>query len=343
MAEVKIDELLVTAVQYLDPEVKVDELLVSAVQYVDPTLAVDTLYARGIAKLPASVVVSGTHVGGLRRKMSSTRFKLGYKEEVLAALADGLGISLPVANYDLTLGAGVSGQPEYVNLRLTAKKPSGYRRYSDVTYRRVKANDLLAAISLETLKPNELYPLNTTAQIVARMNTLFGTKFTDIDFVEEATPTGADRILTAKPESFYFQAGSTVNVGRLDMNERTTEIAGLAWGEVEWQAFASHATDYTQFGSAALAAITGSVLSSAHVTALIPVLNQYIPNHGYANSVYTTAGVRGLQGAPFQQLTLPAATNLPVDNSGYYNRALVIDLALAPVSLFRYLVLHYNV
>ncbi|MNW15203.1 hypothetical protein D3C71_2136450 [compost metagenome] len=56
---------------------------------------------------------------------------------------------------------------------------------------------------------------------------------------------------------------------------------------------------------------------------------------------YTTS--RGINGAPFTTISLPAITTLPVDNSGYYNRVMIVDLAASPYFNFRYLVLHFNI
>lgn len=343
MAEVKIDELLVTAVSPLPPEIKIDELNVTAVVKTVPTMSFDSLYSRGIAKLPASITINNLHAGALRRKIPATRFKLGYKEEVLGSLGDALGQTLLPANYDLTLGTVVAGQPEYVNLRLTAKKPSGYRRYSDVTYRRSDVETLLPLIDLESLKPTVSVPLDTTAQIIARINTLFGTKLTELDFVEAPTQAGVERVLTTRAESFYFQPGGQITLGRLDQTERTTEIVGLAWSEVDKLPFRTHSADFT-VSAAALAGLTGSTLvndtqASAVVTALTTALGA---GHGVTSAYYSSNG-RGIRSLPIQTLTLPAVTTLPVDNSGFYNRALVIDMDLSAGFDFRYLILHYNV
>lgn len=345
MAEVKIDELNVTAIQTIPAEVKVDELNVTALSILPPEVGIDYLYARGIARLPGTVVVDVPHAGGIRRSVPSTRFKIGYKEEVLKSLGDGLGLTLLPANYDLTLGAVVSSNPDLVNLRLSARKASGYRRYSDVQYRRVDVSALLSVINPAGLVASISDPLNTTAQIVARINSLFGTTLTSLDFIEEPTPSGADRFLNVSPTSFYFQPGGQLNLGRLDLNERSTEIVGLAWSEVERRPYAVHAFDFTQ-DALALAAITGTVLTTAQSNSLLNILTTRLgaAELRFTNTAYNHATTgNGLGSAPFQQLTLPAVTTIPVDNSGFYNRALVLDLSLAPATPYRYLILHYNV
>ena len=346
MAEVKIDELNVTALQSIPPELSIDELLVTAVTGIEPAVNFDRLYARGIAKLPASIRIDGLHAGAIRRKPLATRFKLGYKEEVIGGIADTLAITLPVANYEIALGGPVSGKPDFVNLRLAALKPSGYRRYSDVTYRRAEAAAILPVISLETLKPTEVWPLNTTAQIVARLNALFGTKFTSLDFVEEATPTGTDRILTAKNDSFYFQPGSKVNLGRLDQNERSTEIVGLSWADVMASGLRVAATDFTSSGALLESVSNQTVVNGTVANALVlTALAASLPNHGFSTGTYTntTANYFGVGSAPMQKLVLPAVTDLPVDNSGFYNRAIVLDVSLGTNYAYKYLVFHYNV
>lgn len=342
MAEVKIDELNVTALQSVPPTVSFDELNVTALTGVDAAVNVDRLYARGIAKLPASIRVDGLHAGAIRRKPLATRFKLGYKEEVVGGIADVLGVTLPVTNYEIALTGLVNGKPDYVNLRLTALKPSGYRRYSDVTYRRAEASAILPVISLETLKPTEVWPLDTTAQIVARLNALFGTKFTDLDFVEEATPAGADRVLTAKNDSFYFQPGSKVTLGRLDQNARSTEIVGLSWAELDSLQLRTSASDFTP-SATNLNTLSGTTLANdTQATIVVNALTAALgAGHGVTNA-YASAGGRGIRGLPIQKLVLPAVTDVPVDNSGFYNRALVIDMELATGFGFRYLVLHFN-
>jgi hypothetical protein len=343
MAEVKIDELNVTALQSVPPTLSVDELNVTALTSVDPAVNFDRIYARGIAKLPASIRVDGLHAGAIRRKPLATRFKLGYKEEVIGGLADTLGVALPVANYEIALGSPVSGQSDYVNLRLTALKPSGYRRYSDVTYRRAGADAILPVISLETLKPTEVWPLDTTTQIVARLNALFGTKFTELDFVEEATPAGTDRVLTAKNDSFYFQPGSKVNLGRLDQNARSTEIVGLNWTELDSLQFRTNGSDFTP-SAANLATLVGTTLANDTQSAIVVAALTLVLGAGHGvTTAFSSSGGRGIRGLPIQNLTLPAVTNAPVDNSGFYNRALVIDMESATGFGFRYLILHYNV
>lgn len=343
MAEIKIDELNVTALQAIPPSINVDELSATAILPVAGSLDIDRLYARGIAKMGATITVQGIHGGGLRRVTPASRFKVGYKEEILTTLGNGLGVTLPIDNYDIVLGSEVAGKPGLVNLRLNARKASGYRRYSDVTYRRAEATALMSLLNLETLKPNDLYPLSTTAQIVARINMLFGTKLTDIDFVEEATPVGQDRQLTAKVGSYYFQPGSKISLGRLDANERSTEIVGLAWSEVDRTQLRIASADFTP-QAANLATLVGSTLANdVQTTVVITALNAILgTTHGLTTAFYT-AGGRGLRGLPIQQLALPAASNPLVDNSGFYNRALIIDLDLATGFNFRYLILHYNV
>jgi hypothetical protein len=342
MAEVKIDELLVTAIQSIPPEVKVDELNVTALSVPAPVVGIDYLYARGIAKLPGTIVVDVPHAGGIRRTAPSTRFKVGYKDEVLKSLGDGLGLTLLPANYDLTLGAVVSGNPALVNLRLNALKTSGYRRYSDVQYRRVDVSTLLSVVDPAGLVASISDPLNTTAQIVARMNSVFGTKLSSLDFIEEPTPTGTDRILKVSPTSFYFQPGGQLNLGRLDLNERATEIVGLDWTEVDALAFKVHATDFSA-SAATLGTLTGTSLgAAAYATTVINALNTAGITHDCTTD-YVYNNARGLRQAGSQILTLPAVTDVPVDNSGYYNRALVIDLSTGTGFKFRYLILHYNV
>lgn len=343
MAEIKVDELNVTALQAIPPSIDVDELSATAIVPVPGSLDIDRLYARGIAKLGASITVQGIHGGGLRRTTPATRFKVGYKEEILTTLANGLGITLPIDNYDIVLGSEVSGKPGFVNLRLNARKVSGYRRYSDVTYRRAEAAALMPLLDLEVLKPNDLYPLNTTAQIVARINTLFGTKLTDIDFVEEATPAGQDRQLTAKVGSYYFQSGSKISLGRLDANERSTEIAGLAWAEVDRLQLRVAGADFSA-QSANLATLTGATLANdVQSTVVVTALNAILGTGHGVTTAFATSGGRGIRGLPIQQLVLPAVSNPLVDNSGFYNRALIVDLDLATGFNFRYLILHYNV
>jgi hypothetical protein len=345
MAEVRIDELNVTAVQPIPPEIRVDELNVTALSVPGAEVAIDYLYARGIAKLPGTIVVDVPHAGGIRRTVPSTRFKVGYKDEVLKSLGDGLGLTLLPANYDLTLGSVVSGNPLLVNLRLSARKASGYRRYSDVQYRRQDVSALLSVVDPTLLVASIADPLNTTAQIVARMNSQFGTKLTSIDFIEEPTPSGVDRILKVAPTSFYFQPGGQLNLGRLDLNERATEIVGLAWTEVDPRPYAVHAVDFTP-DAAVLAAMAGTVLTAQQVINLQNIFLARLPagTPVFNGNPYTHATIgNGLGSAPYQQLTLPASTTIPVDNSGFYNRALVLDLSLAPATPYRYLILHYNV
>lgn len=348
MPEVKIDELHVASISQLPPEVTVDELHVAALTEYPPAFNIDRLYARSIYPTPASITVDNIHVGAVRPANLPTRFKSGYKKEVLDTLANVLGIALSVDNYDIELRGLNQSNPRSTNLRLSARKASTYRRYSDVIYQRADAVKLAPLLDLDKLKASELYPLGTTAQIVTRINALFGTTLTDIDFVEEATPSGQDRYLTAKDTSFYFHPGTKLNLGRLDANERSTEIVGLdraEYGTTAYTPFRIHSTDWSAYASDLNAA--GTVISSTTASALVTAMTALTAGHGFTTSPYAQlppAAGYGIRNAPCQVLTLPAATDAPVDNSGYYNRALVIDLALSPwFTNFRWLIFHYNV
>jgi hypothetical protein len=211
-----------------------------------------------------------------------------------------------------------------------------------VQYRRQDVSALLSAVDPSLLVASIADPLNTTAQIIARMNSQFGTKLMSIDFIEEPTPSGADRILKVSPTSFYFQPGGQLNLGRLDLNERATEIVGLAWTEVDSLALRVHATDFSA-SAATLGTLTGSTLSAAaYVTIVTNALSAAGISHDITTD-YVYNNARGLRQAGSQILTLPAVTQIPVDNSGYYNRALVIDLSTGTGFPFRYLILHFNV
>jgi len=348
MPEVKIDELHVTAFSKPPPEVALDEVYVTAMTGPEPAFKIDNLYARGVSPLPASITVDGIHAGAVRSANLPTRFKEGYKKEVLDTLGNVLGISLSVDNYDLELRGLSQANPRTTNLRLNARKVSTYRRYSDVVYQRADAVKLAPLLELDKLKSTELRPLNTTAQIVAQINALFATALTDIDFVEEATPAGQDRYLTAKDTSFYFHPGTKINLGRLDANERSTEVLGLdsaEYGTSVRTPFRIHSTDWTAYASTLNSA--GTMISASTSIALVDALTALAPGHGFTVSPYAQlppAAGYGIRNAPCQVLTLPAVTDAPVDNSGYYNRALVIDLALSPwFTNFRWLILHYNV
>lgn len=347
MPEVKIDELYVASISQLPPEVNVDEVYVVALKEYIPAINVDNLYARGIAEIPASITFNGIHAGAVRSANLPTRFKEGYKKEVLDTLANVVGTALSVDNYDIELKGLNQNNPRATNLRLSARKVSTYRRYSDVVYQRADATKLGPLINYDLLKPTEAWPLDTTAQIVARINTLFGTTLTDIDFVEEATPVGADRYLTAKDTSFYFHPGTKLNIGRLDAgNERSTEVTGLnrnEYGFGSYTPYRVHSSDWSAYAADLNAA--GTVINSTTGNAIVTMLNAVHSGHGFVNQVYTsTTTGYGIRNAPCQVLTLPAVTDAPVDNSGYYNRALVIDLALSPwFTNFRWLIFHYNV
>lgn len=347
MAEVKIDEVAVTAISKLPPDVSVDEVFVSALTEATPAFNFDRIYARAITPQPATIQVHGVHAGAVRASNLPTRFREGYKKEVLDTLANMVSTSLSVDNYDIELRGLNQANPRLTNLRLIARKVSTYRRYSDVLINRADAANLGELITYDQLKATEPWPLNTTAQIIERINTLFGTTLTSIDFVEEATPVGQDRYLTAKDTSFYFHPGTKLNLGRIDKNERSTEVAGLAFAEVGSQYYTPyrmHSTDWTPYASTMAAA--GTVISAATADAIVAAMTALTPNHGFTSGIYTSTGgtMYGLRNAPCQVLTLPAVTDAPVDNSGYYNRALVIDLRLSgSFKNFRWLILHYNV
>lgn len=347
MPEVKIDELHVASISQLPPEVSVDELHVTAISEYPPAFNIDRLYSRAIYPTPASITVDGIHAGAIRPISLPSRFKEGYKKEVLDTLANSLGIALSVDNYDIEIKGLDEANPRNTKLRLLARKVSTYRRYSDVIYQRAEAERLGSLIVYDQLKATEAWPLDTTARIVDRINTLFGTTLTELDFVEEATPVGQDRYLTAKPESFYFHPGTKINLGRLDINERSGEIAGLTWSDVLGGATAYnrlpykiHSTDFTS-EAGTLAGITTSGMSATDATNLIAAMTRVV-SHGFNASPYNTT-VGGVRGLTTQTLTLPAETDIPVDNSGYYNRALVINFPNATWAPFRYLILHYNV
>lgn len=342
MATMNLDEVNVSSVVRPPSEMAVDELSVSAVVKPEDTLPIDNIYARGISKSPASMLVDKIHVGAIRLVTPSNRFKEGYKKEILDGAAAAQGIDLPIDNYDIELRGVVPDNPLMATLRVTAHKASGYRRYSDVVYKRSEASRLGVHINPDLLRPTEAWPLNTTAQIVARINALFGTTLTDIDFVEEPTQAGVDRALTAATTSFYFQPGSKISLGRLDNSERSTEVVGLAWTEVEPRMLTVFTGDFTPNKVALLAAI-GSILSSADAAAIVAmIVTAFGSGYSITNQAHTDPQYYGIRNAPFKVHTLPTVLDLPVDNSGFYNRALVIDLLQNPNFKSRYMVLHFN-
>lgn len=342
MATMNIDEVNVSALVRTPATITVDEVNVSAIVKVEDTLPIDNIYARGVSKLPPSVVVDRIHVGAVKAITPINRFKEGYKKEVLDGAAGAQGITLPIDNYDVELKGVVPSNPLLATLRITARKVSGYRRYSDVVYKRSDASMLGNHITPDLLRPTEAWPLNTTAQIIARINALFGTTLTDIDFVEEPTQAGVDRVLTAAASSFYFQPGSKISLGRLDNNERSTEVVGLAWTEVETRMMSVFTCDFSP-NKVALLATAGSILGSADSAAIVAMITTALGSaYNIANQAYTDPQYYGIRNAPFKLYTLPTALDLPVDNSGFYNRALVIDLLQGPNFKSRYMVLHFN-
>lgn len=342
MATMNIDEVNVSSVVRIPADMAIDEINVSAIIRPEDTMPIDRIHARGISQPPPSMIVDNIHVGSIALVTPSTRFKEGYKKEVLDGASASMGITLPVDSYDVELKSVVSDNPLLVTLRVSARKVSGYRRYSDVVYKRAEALRLGTYIKPDLLKPTEARPLNTTAQIVTRINELFGTTLTELDFVEEATPVGADRVLTASASSFYFQPGSTISLGRLDNNERSTEVVGLAWTEVEARMLTVFTGDFTP-NKAALLATTGSILSSADAAAIIAmIVTAFGSGYQITNQAHTDPQYYGIRNAPFKVHTLPTVLDLPVDNSGFYNRALVIDLLQNPNFKSRYMVLHFN-
>lgn len=339
---INVDEINVSALIRTPSDIGIDEINVSALIKPADTLPIDNIYARGISKLPPSISVANIHVGSIRQVVKSTRFKEGYKKEVLDGAADAMGISLPVDSYDVELGSVVTETPAMVTLRITARKVSGYRRYSDVVYRRAEANRLGAHLKLDQLKPTEVWPLNNTAQIVARINALFGTTLTELDFVEEDTPIGTDRVLTAKASSYYFQPGSKISLGRLDMNERATEVNGLLWTDIEPRMLSVFTADFSP-SKVALLAASGSILSSTDAAAVVTAITAAFGTaFQVANQPVADPQYYGIRNAPFKVHTLPVALDLPVDNSGFYNRAMVIDLLQSSTFKSRYMVLHFN-
>lgn len=342
MATMNIDEVNVSSVVRIPADMAIDEINVSAIIRPEDTMPIDRIHARGISQPPPSMIVDNIHVGSIALVTPSTRFKEGYKKEVLDGASASMGITLPVDSYDVELKSVVSDNPLLVTLRVSARKVSGYRRYSDVVYKRAEALRLGTYIKPDLLKPTEARPLNTTAQIVTRINELFGTTLTELDFVEEATPVGADRVLTASASSYYFQPGSKISLGRLDLTERSTEVVGLDWSELEPRMLSTFTADFTP-SKVALLGTSGSILSTADAATVLAAITTAFGNGlGVSNQPYTDPQYYGIRNAPYKIHTLPTVMDLPVDNSGFYNRALVIDLLQNPNYKSRYMVLHFN-
>lgn len=321
--------------------IDLDQVSVDTLSLITPEIVVDNLRVGGIRKSPGSITTNTLRASGIKRQVSSTRFKSGYLIEILAELSAVTGITFDPTKYSLVNKGTDPTDSRYGIVSIVAGRTSGYRRSVDLSYRKLNAWTIADTFDLTQLIPSVSQPLNTTQQIVNRLNSLFGTKFTSLDFIEENSPVGSTRYLNVADTSFYFQSGTRVPVGTVGMSASAySDVPGLALSETDTTQFSLYTGDFSAYAST-LNAIAGTVLTTAQAQSLTDMAQAvFSDNLGLSSSNYL-GSTKGLGGAPCTKITLPNTTYV-TDASGYYNKALIVTVTGSSNFKCDYLVFHYN-
>jgi len=184
-----------------------------------------------LSQPPASINQDGIRTRVLSQVAGANYFRRTPKVELLEALSNATGVSLPVAQYDI--GPVVNADPisAKATIDLIALEASGKRRTTPVSYQRRHVDQLAEQIDMDLMKPTTLAPITSYAQMLSSLNNIFGLTLSAYDFLPvTVNPTG-DTVLTVAPESHYFIPGGQMNIGKLYGTDREYEmlLRGLNW------------------------------------------------------------------------------------------------------------------
>lgn len=192
---------------------------------------IDGVQMNAVLSVPATMNMDGVTVNVVTRLAGANQYKRTPRVELLEALAGSTGIPLNPVQYDI--GPVVNEDPPTAKatIDLIALEASGKRRTTPVVYRRRNPNELFQTLELDNFKPTDANPIGSLSQLVDVLNRIYGLTLAVKDFKAVEISQGSNTVVTTSPTSWYFEPNISINLGRLDGNDRQFELLskGLNW------------------------------------------------------------------------------------------------------------------
>jgi hypothetical protein len=305
------------------------------------TIKVDQVSAYALTTQNKVISVDSVSAYALVSARSAAGFTLDYKQHIANSIKANHNVTLALSDFDLgTPITKVAGRFN-AEIQLSVKPSSGFRGSVNLAYTRYPIDDLAYGRNLDTFKfvPGAL----TTGDMLDAFNAKFGTKVARSEIVDEALNQSGDTYFKASASSVFFEPGSQVNMGVIVPSARDWELVGLDW-PTETQLyplltqgldFTSLRTDLNTFSA------TDVNISAAFADVLANTANALGGHSGFVPGQAATVkgGLRSTRG---KLIDLPNAAYPQCDQTGRFDRALVVTTSVASPWFTEPFIFQYN-
>lgn len=268
-------------------------------------------------------------------------YTLEVKQHIANSIKQGHNVTLLPTDFDLGIPVAKDQMRFNAEIPLTAKPSSGYSGTINLAYYRAAIADIAVARDLDVFKfvPGTA----TTRDMMAAFNTKFGTKIEPTEIVDEPLNQTGDTIFKASAESIRFVPGSQINMGVLVPSARDDEIAGLFWPtEIQLYPLLTQGLDFTSLRTDLNTFSATEVnISSGFADVLANTANA-LGGHSAFTAGQTVAVKGGLRSTRGKLIDLPNAAYPQCDQTGRFNRALMVTTLTANPWFTEPFFFHYN-
>ena len=255
--------------------------------------------------------------------LAVSTYSVSYKQAIADAIKGTHNVTLQLVDFDL--GTPVAKTVERFNteIQLSVKPSSGFSGSMALAYTRMPIDNIGNGRDLDSFKYAQ--GANTTRDMLGVFNNKYGTKIDLTEIVDEPLNQTGDTIFKAASTAVLFLPGSQLNMGVLVPSDRDWELVGLLWPDTKamYPTYTS-GLDFTSIRATLNAfSTTQFTLTTAQANALIAAANSLGNYTLFAQGALTSAQ-GGLSGARAILVDLPNAAYPQCDQTGRFDRAVVV-------------------
>lgn len=244
------------------------------------------------------------------------QYKVDAKQQIADSINSEHRLSLRVDDFDLGVPSIETAGRFNAKISISVKPSSGFSGSMDLLYARAPIEDIVVGRDLDLFRYNG--EAVTTHEYLDVFNSIYGTKLTASDIVDEPIPTDTSTKFKATPDSLFFDPGTEVDVGILCPSARDFELKdkGLQWPDMNAMLVGAISNidigptrtmryPFTEANNAFNGRFSSGTLSNTSNTySLAEFLNGFFTDNPFTSNMSFTQE-RGFIGAPFETVALP--------------------------------------